>query len=77
MGAVVPGAIGYGLGSALGGLSNISETDPVISRKRRRRFALVGGLIGAAGGALRGAQAMRVAMRPRMVFPAPSLRANV
>lgn len=68
LGAVVPGAIGYGLGSALGGLSNISETDPAVARKRRRRFALVGGLIGAAGGALRGAMLMN---RPRG-FPLPT-----
>ena len=70
LGAMVPGAVGYGLGSALGGISNISESDPAIARKRRRRFALAGGLIGAAGGALRGAVRMRMAQRPR-VFQLP------
>ena len=63
-GFMVPGAVGYGLGSALGGISNISESDPAIARKRRRRFALAGGLIGAVGGALQ---------RQRMEKPAAAV----
>lgn len=54
-GSVIPGVVGYGVGSALGGASNVGEKDPEVAKARRRRFAQVGGVIGAAGGAARGA----------------------
>ena len=71
-GAVVPGAIGYGLGSALGGVSNIGEADPVAAKRRRARFALMGmGLLGGMG-ALNGAASMQRVIRPPKVFSLPS-----
>ena len=54
-GAVIPGIVGYGVGSALGGASNVGEKDPEVAKARRRRFAQVGGVIGGASGAIRGA----------------------
>lgn len=70
-GAIVPGAIGYGLGSALGGTSNIGESDPAAAKRRRARFALMGmGLLGGMG-ALSGAANMQRVIRPPKVFALP------
>lgn len=71
-GAIVPGAIGYGLGSALGGVSNIGESDPAAAKRRRARFALMGmGLLGGMG-SLNGAANMQRVIRPPRVFSLPS-----
>ena len=64
VGAVIPGIVGYGIGSALGGASNVGEKDPAVAKARRRRFAQVGGVIGGVTGAARGGLAGYAAGTP-------------